>query len=616
MCGIVGLISRDQVDTGKICSMIESIRHRGPDDYGYFVEKNVGLGQARLNIIDLENGKQPIFNEDESLVVIFNGEIFNYQYLTKDLLEKGHIFKTRCDTEVIPHMYEEYGEKMFTKLNGQFAIAIWDRRTKKLILARDRVGEKPLFYHYDHHTICFSSEIKGIFKSESIKPKLSAKALGHYFTYWGFLDTETIFEGVNALAPGHYLIFQDGKIEINEYWKFTYSNISNKKTRTIDQYIEEIEKYMISAVERRLIADVPVACYLSGGLDSSLITAIAAQKYGKRLNTFSITFNENEYNESKFQDIVAQRFATEHHKMLYRVHDGTKLVRDIVRHIEQPFTRPSIFPLYNLAQFVKGLDLKVVLSGEGSDELFGGYTNYKIAKLRSFYKRHPRFNNILIPLLKMYGTDIDLNANDLQIKNSRKISGFTSILNYDIQRKITNDSQEQLLTDFGAVDFFDWSPLRSAQYFDFKTLLTGYTLCSEGDRITMASGVECRYPFLDPEVVEFAITLPDSLKLRGLNEKYILKKVASKYLPEEIVNRKKFAFYAPFDISNIINDEVLANYLSTEKIDQFGIFDSTEIEKIKIMMQYDINFQQRTWWYFLAILTTQVLYDEFINKAT
>lgn len=631
MCGVAGLISENNKDYNRILyDMVDSLKHRGPDDTGYYIDDYIGLGHARLSIIDPQNGKQPTTNEDDSLVIIFNGEIFNFQTLRKDLLEKGHHLSNNSDTAILPHLYEEYGLGMFAQLNGQFAIAIWDKHRQTLILARDRFGEKPLFYFHKDKTFCFASETKAIFKSGLIHAAISPIALKQIFTFWTTLGDRTIFQDIYQIPPGNYLVFKNYETDIKAYWNYTYSKGTDIKHMDKNDFIGELETKLISSVSNRMISDVPISFYLSGGLDSSLITSMAARISNKSLATFSINFDDSDFDESEYQNQMSQYLGTKHQRIMFSQKEIPSIIKDVVYHAEVPLLRSGAFPMYMLAQLLKSNDKKVVLSGEGSDELFGGYDIFREVKIREFCSRSPdskfraalykRVNNYVKGLSAQSANSLSLfyNSTDTQSRFSShllrwKLGTYSQqFFSPEYREAVKNYDEIQDLDDSLPPDYLEWTSLQRAQYLEVTTLFTNYLLSSQGDRVSMAASVECRYPFLDSEVADFAAALPDSMKIRGLNEKYIVKRLAQKYLPEIITRRKKFPYRAPIKISGLMKDEYVKHMMSANSLKQFGVFNPDSAGKFVSSILHKENPTERDCMLFMGILTTQILCEQFI----
>lgn len=630
MCGIAGLMTGHKIEYSVLQEMIDSIKYRGPDETGYYVDDYIGLGHSRLSIMDPENGKQPTANEDESVVVIFNGEIFNFLMLRQALLKKGHRLRNNSDTAILPHMYEEYGVEMFEKLNGQFAVAIWDKNKQRLILARDRLGEKPLFYYYKEKTLCFASEAKAILKSGLIHAELSPAALKQVFTYWTTLSDRSVFRDIYQVPPGSYLVFENSQTDVKSYWTCTYSKGTDSTPKNPHDCINELENKMVASVKNRMISDVPISFYLSGGLDSSLITGIAAKISNESLNTFSIAFDDHNFDESEYQSYMSRYLGTKHRRIMFSRTQIPSIIKDVIYHTEVPLLRSGAFPMYVLANLVRNNNMKVVLSGEGSDELFGGYDIFREVKIREFCHKNPaskiraalykRVNNFVPGLAaqSVNGLSLYYNSTNAQSCFSSHISRWKlgaysqQFFSPEYREAMKNYDELKCLEDSLPPGYLEWTPIQRAQYLEVTTLFANYLLSSQGDRVSMAASVECRYPFLDYEVAEFAATLPDEMKIRGLNEKYIVKKLAQKYVPEIITGRKKFPYRAPIEISEIMKDEYIKHIISDGIIKRFRVFNPKVVEKFVASMLLKERPNERDCMLFMGILTTQILCENFI----
>ena len=632
MCGIAGLLtalSPSEVDS-RLRAMVGSIAYRGPDDTGYYTDGPVGLGHARLAVIDPAGGRQPAFSEDGSIAVIFNGEIFNFHRLRTELRKLGHAFGSHSDTDILPHLYEEFGDGMFEKLNGQFAIAVWDKRRKKLVLGRDRFGEKPLFYYRGSGGFCFASEAKAIFKSGLVSAELSPDALRHIFTFWTTVGDETVFRGVRQLLPGTCLILEEDRLLLKPYWRMSFVpdslGCADEAALT-----EELERRLVESVKNRLVADVPVSFYLSGGLDSSLIACIAERQCGAGLNTFSLTFDDPAYDESAYQTSLAGVLRSNHRSVTFRRDQIPSLLREVVWHTETPFLRTGVCAMYALAGLVRCEGLKVVLSGEGSDELFGGYDIFREVKIRRFIARDPQ--SALRPMLYKKINSFVPRLNDQSLSGLSYFYGGAapdSLFESHLGRWKLGDYSRQFFTpDFAwragpedaldAVrsrlpeDFPAWTPVRRAQYLELITLFENYLLSSQGDRVSMGQGVECRLPFLDNAVAAFAAALPDTMKIRGLNEKYIVKRLARKYVPEPILRRQKFPFRAPVDIAALMGDASVREALGEESLRKAGIFSPAAVERFLTASLHREKPNERDAMLLMGLLTTQLLAELFLG---
>ena len=611
MCGIVGVLNLSKqhpIEEDNLRQMLGMIRHRGPDEFGIYIDSDVGLGSARLSIIDLVSGQQPIANEDRTLWIVFNGEIYNYVELRAELEARGHRFATNTDTEVILHLYEDHGPACLDYLNGPFAIAIWDSQHNVLFLARDRVGIRPLFYAQRDGALIFGSEIKAILADPRLSAEIDPISLDQVFTFWSALSPRTIFRDVFEVPPGHYMIAQDGRIQTSRYWglsfpaepRHEYSRWPPDKTRAVDEAAEELHALLLDATRLRLRADVPVGAYLSGGLDSSTITALIRRHTDSHLETFSIAFSDPAFDESAHQKRMAQFLGTDHHVFHCDYADIGRAFPDVIWHTEMPMVRTAPAPLFLLSELVNQHNLKVVLTGEGADEFLGGYNIYKEAKVRRFWAKNPEsaMRPSLLQRLYPYIANLssgggaylaaffkerltDLDAPDyshaIRWRNTARLKRFFSS---DIKAVLAEGADKN--HPFGAsiedvfLDqaFFDWEPLARAQYLEITIFLSQYLLSAQGDRVAMAHSVEGRMPFLDHRLIEFCNQLPPSFKLRGLQEKYLLKRAVSRMLPEETWRRTKRPYRAPIHRS-FFNESTLdyvQDLLSPKDIERRGLF--------------------------------------------
>jgi asparagine synthase (glutamine-hydrolysing) len=633
MCGIAGLLTQNKTDYRQtLREMVGSILYRGPDEAGYYTDAGIGLGHARLAIIDPAGGSQPAMNEDGSVVVIFNGEIFNYRALREELLKKGHTLSNNSDTAVLPHLYEEHGYGMFRRLNGQFAVAVWDKEKRRLILGRDRFGEKPLFYYHRGGDFCFASEVKAIFKSGLLSAALSPAALKHIFTFWTTAGDESVFLDVRQVMPGSCLVFENGRLTASSWWHISFDAAAGPAPMDEEEYIEELDRLLAESVKNRMVADVPVSFYLSGGLDSSLVTCIAGQRCGAGLNTFSVTFDDEGFDESAYQKYLSETLGTNHRSVSFSRNRIPGLLREVIYHTEVPLLRSGAFPMYVLAGLVREDGMKVVLSGEGSDELFGGYDIFREVKIRDFCRRLPgseirpalykRINSFVRGLNDQSAGTLSYfyNSPDAEDAFSSHLSrwklGLYSLQFFspEYQELMREDDALSGLRAYLPDGFASWTPVRRAQYLEMTTLFSNYLLSSQGDRVSMGQSVECRYPFLDYGVFDFAASLPDTLKIRGLNEKYIVKRLARRYVPELITQRKKFPYRAPIDISAMMKSEELRETVSHGRLQETGIFNPRAFERFlsSVLMKEAPN--ERDCMLFMGVVTTQILSDLFVGR--
>lgn len=643
MCGIAGIINLKEGSKPSqhdLERMIQMIRHRGPDDYGFYADSEIGLAHARLSIIDIEGGHQPIHDEDSDTWIIFNGEIFNYVELKIELKKDGFKFKTNTDTEVVLQLYKKYGTDFVNYLNGQFAIAIWDKRKRTLILARDRIGITPLFYYKDEGRLLFASEIKSILAILKKKPGIDIQSLDQALTFWTPVAANTMFTGIYELKPGELMTIKDGDISTRLYWDWEYPTDNSEQYypgRTETDLADELHEKLVEATKIRLRSDVPVAAYLSGGLDSSALVSIIHQHGKVPLRTFSIGFEDKQLDESSYQKKLIQHLNADHSNITCSGNSISDNFEKTIWHTESTILRTAPTPMMQLSGLVHDSGYKVVLTGEGADEVFGGYDIFKEAKIRRFWSRNAD-SNIRPILLKRLYPYLDITKSNSRayleaffgvgIENPG-LPYFSHLPRYASTSKAKmfySDALKQELRD-NAIDILEssfhkdiksWHPFNQSQYIEAKSLMAKYLLSSQGDRMLMANSVEGRFPFLDHNVIEFANKLNPKLKMKVLNEKYLLKKSMSRYLPEEIINRHKQPYRAP-DIPSFVNNknqEYVQYLTSISKIKDYGYFDPRKVEKFmkKVMTGRATGYSDNM--AFMAILSTQLLHYLFVEKMT
>lgn len=641
MCGIAGIINYKGPENKEalLTQMIGFMYHRGPDSAGIYTNDACGLGHARLSIIDLEGGNQPIHNENRTIWIVFNGEIFNYPELREDLKSKGHRFYTHSDTEVLVHLYEEYGTDMFSSLNGQFSFALWDSNNQTLLLARDRMGIRPLFYHYDSDRLVFGSEIKALFADPKIRRAINAQTLSDIFTCWSALGPLTPFEGIYQIPPGHYAIFSKEGMFVRSYWKLSFSNPS-PRDHSLQEYVEELGQLLYDSARIRLRADVPVGAYLSGGLDSTYISSLVKREFSNPLNTFSVCFSDERYDETVFQEKAVQALGTEHHSINCTGNDIGEIFPKIIWHTETPILRTGPAPLFRLSKLVRQNRFKVVLTGEGADEIFAGYNIFKEDKVRRFWAKDPHSNmrprllERLYPYIFSSGnekaaafmkgffkkglSEIDSPTYSHWIRwgNTSQLHSFFS---EDLQKEIEN--LEPFAHRFAATlptDFMEWDPLSRAQFTEISIFLPNYLLSSQGDRMAMANSIEGRFPFLDHRVVEFATKIPSCFRLNGLKEKHVLKKAAASSIPPELVDRPKQPYRAP--ISDCFRKKSgldwVEDMLDESSIRRNGYFDPVKVSRLKAKWTHREGSltSERENMAFVGILSTQLLDHLFLRN--
>ncbi|MFC2165145.1 asparagine synthase (glutamine-hydrolyzing) [Acidobacteriota bacterium] len=598
MCGICGIFSHQGLPpdarqvTKKMCA---AMVHRGPDDEGYYADENISLGMRRLSIIDLITGHQPMTNEDKSIWVIFNGEIYNFPELREQLIQKGHTFATQSDTEVIVHLYEEAGENFVHQLNGMFAIAIWDKNQDTLILVRDRLGIKPLHFFSTPHSLIFSSEIKSILQSD-YKRELDYEALSRFFTFEYIPAPATIFKGIQKLLPGHMIVAKGGNIVIKPYWDVRYAETPSSK-RDEQSYLDEIYHLLKDSVKRRLISDVPLGVFLSGGMDSSSITALMSEVADSKIKTFAIGFKEESFNELGYAKIVADRFQTEHQEFVVESNLVKELVPTLIEYLDEPLADASIIPTYIISKLARQY-VTVALAGEGGDELFAGYDTYKAYQVARLYRRVPSF--VRNGIVKKIVSQLPASKKRLsfEFKAKKFISGIDfppEIANfvwwgaYNPEEKanlFSGDLTANIQEDVFAPVAFHGDNTQAHEmvdrlgYLDLKLYLQD-DLLVKSDRMSMANSLEIRVPFLDHTFVDFATSIPSSLKLKGMHTKHILKKAMSKILPPEILTRKKIGFDIPLGVW--IRQELrefVTDILSPDSMKRHGFFNHDYIDTL------------------------------------
>lgn len=596
MCGICG--SYGLVDNDLLKRMCKAISHRGPDDEGHFFGHDVMLGMRRLKVIDLDTGNQPIFNEKKDIVVVYNGEIYNYRENREYLERKGHRFYTSSDTETIVHLYEEFGDKCVEKLQGMFAFALWDSANGRLVLARDRIGIKPLYYYAKDGVLAFASELKALLQHSSIKREINFHALHDYFTYMYVPAPDTIFNDIYKLDPGHIIICENGKIKMHEYW-----DVCSEADKNIVSSMKETDisdrmcTLMREAVSRHLISDVPVGIFLSGGLDSSSIVAMASEISNNPLKTFSIGFKDNYYNELDNARLVSQRYGTDHHEYIVGP-ASIEDIGDILYFFDEPFADSSAIPTYYVSKYSRQ-NATVALSGDGGDELFGGYGNYKADKIGSLYRRLPLFvRKGLIPsMVDVMPDGPDYLSKKAKIKKILNMGNLTaeqghifwlSCFSKDAKEELYASNSLKSLAVLDSAERYGELFAKCAQpdflnrciCVDIMSILPDDYL-TKIDRMSMANSLEVRVPFLDHELVEFAVSVSSKYKLRGLKTKYLLKKIMKNKLPKEIVEGRKKGFSIPLarwfreGFSPLIRE-----FLSEEIIKKRGYFNSDFIKRI------------------------------------
>jgi asparagine synthase (glutamine-hydrolysing) len=650
MCGIAGFVGGNatpQEARATLEAMIHRLSHRGPDGYGYHIDAGAGLAHARLAIIDLTTGDQPIRNGRGTVWTVFNGEIFNYIELRDELEARGHRFYTHSDTEVITHLYDEYGDRFVDHLNGQFAIALWDSERRRLLLVRDRAGIRPLFHARAGGRVWFGSEIKAVLGGMAGRPQLDPSGIVQALTYWSPADPDTAFAGVRSLPPGHAMAIEaDGSEHTWQYWDWTFPTEEVQRreahwhdTGAIDRAAEELRELLVDAVRIQLRADVPVGAYLSGGLDSSGIVALIRGFTDTPMRTFSVAFEDAEFDESEHQMAMVRHLRTDHTMVRVTRRDIGDAFPRLVRHAEAPVIRTAPAPLMLLSQRVRQEGYKVVLTGEGADEVFGGYDLFKEAKVRRFWARQPDSRMRPKLLGRLYGYLKTSPVGNEAFAQSFFGQGMEHIgrpVFAHVPRWTTSQRARSLLApdvraalgDWDPLAFYErklpaaiggWTPLARDQYVEAKSLLAGYLLSAQGDRMGMANSVEGRFPYLDHRLIEFASRLPPSFKIRGLTEKFLLRRALAGLLPEDVLHRVKQPYRAPDSQSFFFDGKPLdyvAELMGADRIRSAGWFEPAAVARLfeKCRSGRAIGFADNQ--AFVGVLSTMLLDAQFVRGET
>jgi asparagine synthase (glutamine-hydrolysing) len=594
VCGICGIVGPGPIDRDTLAAMAAAIRHRGPDDDGFYVEElggiGVGLGFRRLSIIDLESGNQPIANEDGSIQLVFNGEIYNFRELRRELEGRGHRFATEADTEVIVHLYEDDGPRCVERLNGMFAFALWDAKSQELLLARDRFGKKPLYYADLGETLLFGSELKALLQHPRCPDELDFGAFTRYLALEYVPTPHAIFEGVKKLPGGHVLCWRNGRASIQRYWDMSFN--AEAETLTEDEYAEELTRLLHAAVRRRLMSDVPLGAFLSGGIDSSSVVAMMVRDLpASSVKTFSIGFADQSFDESHYARRVAEHFGTDHHEDVFTANTLLDLLPTVTDFLDEPFADASILPTYLLSRFTRD-SVTVALGGDGSDELLAGYPTFPAERIARLY-RMPRLlhEDVLAPLADRLPVSTANFSLDFKLKRFLRGARLPTELRHPVWLGSFTPAEQRTILGRTPPDPFSehrlaWEsapsrrPLERLIYLYAKTYLQDDILVKV-DRASMACSLEVRAPFLDAELADFLGRVPPRLKLRRLETKHLLKRAMRDVLPPGIAERPKKGFGIPIaewlktDLRAAVLDE-----LSPDRLRRQGIFEPTEVQRL------------------------------------
>jgi asparagine synthase (glutamine-hydrolysing) len=644
MCGIAGAVAlrerMEPVPLAALARMAGALRHRGPDETGAYRDGRAGLAHARLSIIDLSTGQQPLANTDGTRWIVFNGEIFNYLELRTELEALGRTFRTRSDTEVLLHAWEVWGDDAFRRCNGQWALAIWDARAGTLVLSRDPLGVRPLYYAEHGGRLWFASEAKALFAGEpAMTREFDRRGLSQVFTFWSTLAPRTVFEGVSELEPGHVRTWTDGGVQDRAYWTPAYPQDGEGAfAGSLEDAARAVRDALERSTELRMLrADVPVGSYLSGGIDSSLVAALGLRAKRASFATFSLRFADAEYDETRFQRLMVERLGSDHHEVTVTRSDIAAVFPAVIRHSERPVLRTAPAPMFLLSRLVRDAGIKVVLTGEGADEMFAGYDVFREARVRRFWARQPqssarpRLLERLYPYLsrspvgqaamarRFFGHDLAgwRSPGFGHGPRWRSAAALQRLMSAEVRDSLAGyDPVAGLLSGLPPA-FGRWTHLAQDQYIEIRTLMSSYLLSSQGDRMLMGHSVEGRFPFLDRDVVALANTLPDRHKLAGLDEKAVLKTLSSDLVPGEILARKKQPYRAPDALSFVDADapEWIGEVMSESALARAGIFDPALAQRFHrkcIDRRDEAQFSNADNMALVGILSTQLLHRDLI----
>lgn len=646
MCGIAGIVglsaSAPFPSREALVRMASALSHRGPDEFGVYRDDRAGLAHSRLSIIDLSTGQQPMADENDTTWIVFNGEIFNYVELREELVALGHRFRTQSDTEVILHAYRAWGDAAFGRMNGQWAVALWDSVAQRLVLSRDRVGICPLHICEHAGQLYFASEVKAIFAANADIPRaFDPIGISQTFTFWTIVPPHGVFHGVTELEPGHVRTYENGTVRDRAYWTPSYpvaGDVRSMFQGSLEDAVNEVRSSLEKATSLRMLrADVSVGSYLSGGLDSSLVAALGRRFAGDRFQTFSLRFEDAEYDETEYQRLMVSGLGSEHHEVVVSRSDIANVFPEVIYHTERPILRTAPAPLFLLSKLVRNHGVKVVLTGEGADEMFAGYDIFREGKVRRFWGRQPastlrpRLLERLYPYLarspvsqqamarQFFGRNIAAHREPGFAHDTRwhTTSALKRLFSKDLHATNTGrDVISDLLENLHA-DFAQWGSLAQDQHIEIRTLLSGYLLSSQGDRMLLGNSVEGRFPFLDKDVVALADSLPAAYKLRVLDEKHVVKRAAADVVPHEIIARKKQPYRAPDALSFVAGNapDYVDEVLSESAVRDANVFDPQAVEQLLRKCRArgsDGQFSNTDNMALVGVLSAQLLHRQFI----
>jgi len=606
--------------------MCERMKHRGPDSEGLWTDERVALGMRRLSIIDLSTGEQPVYSEDKSVVVVMNGELYNFREVREKLEKQGHKFETNTDTEILPHLYEEHGEAMLDEINGMFAFALWDKRKEKLLIARDRFGEKPLYYGAFDGKLIFASELKVLLEHPSVEAEINLDALRQFLSFDYVPAPASIYKNIYKLPAAHFLTVENGEVKTRRYWNLTWHK--NGNVRSLEKAAEDLRELLADAVRMRLVSDVPLGILLSGGVDSSTVAAFAAQFSSEKVKTFSIGFEEDSFDESKYARMVARHLDTEHYEDRLSVDKAADLITEIGAWLDEPLSDGSLLPTFLLSRFVRK-HVTVALGGDGGDEIFAGYPMYFAHKVANLYSRVPRVlrSGLIEPFVK------NLPVSTKNMSFDYKAKRFVAASKYDLVTRhhswfgsFSIDEQQNLLSkdvlDATSDDIYKGAKelleicdapteIEKMQFLDLNFYMAEDIL-TKVDRASMAVSLEVRAPFLDPRVAQFAAALPLEYKLKGSKGKYILKKAVEPLLPREILQRPKKGFGIPIAdwLKHRLNP-LMHDLLDSQRLREQGLFDAAFVQKlVKEHETGAVSHHKQLW----TLLVFQLWFDNFLKR--